>query len=180
MAEPQVNIETLLQRIEAMEQTIAALQDENRLLREQLEQQQRTNARQAAPFRRRENKKVPGDQKKRPGRKPGHPGVNRPVPEHVDQEIEKPLDGCPKCGGSVSECRPVEQFIEEIPPVRPRVVRLVTWEGCCPNCGEVHSSHHLSSTCGQRRDGCGGFGPAPRPFGKPDRPVARRIAGTRR
>lgn len=98
MGEPQVNIETLLQRIAVMEQTIAAMQDENRLLREQLEQQQRTNARQAAPFRRRENKKTPDDQKKRPGRKPGHPGANRPVPEHVDQEIEKPLDGCPKCG----------------------------------------------------------------------------------
>ncbi|MCL2710592.1 MAG: hypothetical protein FWE95_06910 [Planctomycetaceae bacterium] len=60
------------------------------------------------------------------------------MPERVDQEIEKPLDGCPKCGGPVSECHPVEQFIEEIPPVRPRVVRLITWEGLCPKCGEVH------------------------------------------
>jgi hypothetical protein len=146
MDDPQVTIETLLQRIAVLEQTVAALQDENRLLREQLEQQRRTNARQAAPFRRRESKKVPDDKKKRPGRKPGHPGSSRPVPEHVDQEIEKPLDGCPKCGGPVSECRPVEQFIEEIPPVRPRVVRLITWEGHCPNCGEVHSTHPLQTS----------------------------------
>ncbi len=149
MDAPQVNIETLLQRIAALEQTVVTLQNENRLLREQLEQQQRTNARQAAPFRRRENKKVPDDQKKRPGRKPGHPGSNRPMPEHLDQEIEETLDGCPKCGGPVSECRPIEQFIEEIPPVRPRVVRLVTWEGRCPNCGEVHSTHPLQTSRGQ-------------------------------
>ena len=143
---PQHTIETLLQRIAVLEQTVATLQEENRLLREQLEQQQRTNARQAAPFRRRENKKVPEDKKKQPGRKPGHPGTNRPVPEQVDQEIEKTLDGCPKCGGPVSQCRPVEQFIEEIPPVRPRVIRLVTWEGHCPKCGEVHSTHPLQTS----------------------------------
>jgi len=118
-----------------LEQTVTSLQEENRLLREenrllreQLEQQRRTSARQAAPFRRRETKKVSESEKKRPGRKPGHPGAHRAVPEQVDQEIEEPLCGCPKCGGPVSECRPVEQFIEEIPPVRPRVVRLVTWE----------------------------------------------------
>ena len=142
MDDPQQIIEVLLHRIAALEQTVATLQDENRLLREenrllreQLEQQQRTSARQAAPFRRRESKKVSESEKKRPGRKPGHPGAHRAVPEHVDQEIEQPLDGCPHCGGSLSECRPVEQFIEEIPQVLPRVVRLVTWEGHCPKCG---------------------------------------------
>jgi len=46
----------------------------------------------------------------------------------------------------VSEGHPVEQFIEEIPPVRPRVIRLVTWEGHCPNCGEVHSTHPLQTS----------------------------------
>jgi hypothetical protein len=111
MDDTRVIIETLLQRIAVLEHTVETLRDENKLLREQLEQQQRTSARQAAPFRRGENKKVPEDEKKRPGRKAGHPGSNRPVPEHVEQEIEQPLDGCPKCGGPVSECRLVEQFI---------------------------------------------------------------------
>ena len=142
----QVTIETLLRRIAELEETVASLQKENCLLREQLEQQQRVGARQAAPFRRRDNTKVPEEEKKRPGRKPGHLGGHRPVPEQVDEEIEQPLDGCPKCGGPVSECRPVEQFIEEIPPVRPRVVRLVTWEGQCPKCGEVYSIHPLQTS----------------------------------
>jgi len=128
MDAPQKIIESLLRRIAALEQTVTLLHEENRLLREQLEQQRRTSARQAAPFRRRETKKVSESEKKQPGRKPGHPGAHRAVPEHVDQEIEEPLCSGPKCGGPVSECRPVEQFIEEIPPVRPRVVRLVTWE----------------------------------------------------
>ena len=149
MDEPQKIIESLLERIAALEQRVASLQEENRLLREPLEQQQRTSARQAAPFRRCESKKVSESEKKRPGRKPGHPGARRSVPEHVDQEIEEPLCGCPNCGGPVSECRPVEQFIEEIPPVRPRVVRLVTWEGHCPQCGEVHSTHPLQTSRGR-------------------------------
>jgi len=143
---PAVTLESLLQRIAELEQTVSALQAENCLLRERLEQQQRAGARQAAPFRRRDSKKVPEGEKKRPGRKAGHPGAHRPVPAQVDEEIEQPLDGCPKCGGAVSDCRPVEQFIEEIPPVRPRVVRLVTWEGLCPNCGEVHSTHPLQTS----------------------------------
>ncbi|MCL2709738.1 MAG: hypothetical protein FWE95_02560 [Planctomycetaceae bacterium] len=146
MGASQVTIKTLLQRIAVLEQTISTLQDANRSLRAQLAQQRRTSARQAGPFRRRDSKKVPQDQQKRPGQKPGHPGTNRPVPEHIDQEIEKPLDGCPKCGGPVSECHPVEQFIEEIPPVHPRVVRLITWEGLCPHCGEVHSTHPLQTS----------------------------------
>jgi hypothetical protein len=149
MDAPQKMIDSLLERIAVLEQTVATLQEENRLLRSQLEQQQRTSARQAAPFRRRESKKVSEREKKRPGRKPGHPGAHRPVPLHVDQEIEQPLDGCPNCGGPVDQCRPVEQFIEEIPPVRPRVVRLVTWEGHCARCGEVHSTHPLQTSRGQ-------------------------------
>ena len=41
---------------------------------------------------------------------------------------------------------PIEQLIEEVPPVRPRVTRLVTYRGCCPTCGEVHSSHPLQTS----------------------------------
>ena len=149
MEDSQAIIERLLQRIAELEQIVAALREENRLLREQLEQIQRTNARQAAPFRRRESKKVAEGEKKRPGRKPGHPGVYRAEPEQVDQEIEKPLDCCPNCGGPLGECHPVEQFIEEIPPVRPHVVRLVTWEGHCPRCGEVCSTHPLQTSRGR-------------------------------
>jgi hypothetical protein len=134
---------SLQERIQALEGRIRALEAENRTLRDQLEQEQRRAARQAAPFRRRDSKKVPEAQKKKPGRKPGHPGASRAVPEHVDECVEVPLHGCPCCGGPVDEVLPCEQFIEDIPPVRPRVTRIVTYRGTCPRCGPVTSRHPL-------------------------------------
>jgi hypothetical protein len=125
---------------------LAAAREEIGQLRERLEQAERASARQAAPFRRRESKKVPDGSKKRPGRPPGHPGVYRAVPAHVDAQAEVPLTGCPHCGGPVTALEPIEQFIEEIPPVRPHVTRLVTYRGCCATCGEVHSSHPLQTS----------------------------------
>jgi len=115
-------------------------------LQEQLEQERRKNARQAAPFRRRENKQVPNYQKTQPGRKTGHEGTHRPIPEHIDEEIEQPLNNYLQCNEPSRDCRPVEQFIEEIIPPQPRVIRLITWEGHCSTCGEVHSTHPLQTS----------------------------------
>lgn len=117
-----------------------------RVLEERLEQAERASARQAAPFRRREAKKVPDGTKKRPGRPSGHPGVHRAVPDQVDAHVEVPLTACPQCGGAVAAVVPIEQFIEEIPPVRPHVTRLVTYRGRCGVCGFVHSSHPLQTS----------------------------------
>jgi hypothetical protein len=133
--------------LEARARTLEAenyeLRAENTKLREQLEEEQRRAARQAAPFRRRDSKKIPEGEKKRPGRKPGHPGACRAVPEHVDAEVEVPLSECPCCGGAVDEVQPIEQFVEEIPPMRPHVTRIVTYQGACPRCGIVRSRHPL-------------------------------------
>jgi transposase len=149
---------------------IAKLQEENRELREQLrqalergdrcageleqlkkrlEELEREAARQAAPFRRRERKKVDPARKKRPGRKAGHPGAYRSIPDHVDEEIEVSLCCCPQCGGDVQNAAPLTQYIEELPPVRPHVTRLVTWSAECPTCGEVRSTHPLQTSVGQ-------------------------------
>jgi transposase len=46
----------------------------------------------------------------------------------------------------VTAVTPVEQFIEEIPIIRPRVTRLVTYQGSCACCGEVCSSHPLQTS----------------------------------
>ena len=108
--------------IAALEQRIADLTVENKVLRDQLDEAQRQAARQAAPFRRRDSKKVPDAHRKRPGRPKGHPGVHRAVPTHIDEHVEVPLPACPHCGGVVQAVVPIEQFIEEIPPVRPREI----------------------------------------------------------
>jgi transposase len=141
-----VNLQELLERLAYLEQRVRELEAENRRLREQLDDAQRAAARQAAPFRRRETKKVPDGQKKRPGRPKGHPGSHRVVPNHVDAQVEVPLPCCPQCGGGVKELEPIEQFIEEIPPIRPTVTRLVTYRGQCPHCGEVQSTHPLKTS----------------------------------
>lgn len=138
--------QTLRAEVADLRRTIAELLDQNRKLQEKLDERTRAAARQAAPFRRRESSKVPSEAKKRPGRPPGHAGAYRAVPEHVDEQAEVPLCGCPHCGGPVAEVQPIEQFIEEIPPVRPHVTRLVTYRGRCAKCGQVRSSHPLQTS----------------------------------
>lgn len=112
----------------------------------ELEEQLQEAHRQAARFRRRESKKKPPEAKKPPGRKKGHAGCYRPQPEQIDETIEVPLSGCPQCGGDVSGVEVCEQFIEEIPAVRPRVTKLTTYVGCCTKCGEVRSTHPLQTS----------------------------------
>jgi hypothetical protein len=67
----------------------------------------------------------------------------------VDEAIEVPLSACPRCGGQVEDRKPLVQFIEEIPPMRPRVIRLTTWSGACPQCGVVHTTHPLQTSRAQ-------------------------------
>jgi transposase len=110
---------------------------------------ERAAARQAGPFRRDEQKKIPPAEQKKPGRKPGHLGCYRRPPQEVDEVIEVPLPACPQCGGAVTDRQPLRQYIEEIPPVRPLVVQLTTWSGVCPQCGVVHSSHPLQTSRAQ-------------------------------
>lgn len=138
--------QTLRARVAELEQTVRQLLDQNRQLQDKLDEQACVAARQAAPFRRRESRKVPDESKKRPGRPKGHRGVHRPVPDHMDDQAEVPLTGCPTCGGPVTAVEPIEQFIEEIPPIRPHVTHLITYRGVCPRCGAVHSSHPLQTS----------------------------------
>jgi transposase len=132
--------------VAALEKRIADLMAENKALRDRLDDAQQQAFRQAAPFRRRAAQKVPEAQRKRPGRLKGHAGVYRAVPAQIDEHIDVPLPACPHCGGAVAGVEPIEQFIEEIPPVRPRVTHLVTYRGECSQCGEVQSTHPLKTS----------------------------------
>ncbi len=123
-----------------------SLRSENGQLHQRLAELERASARQAAPFRREEKKKVPRGEQKKPGRKPGHAGAYRQIPERVDQEIEVPLECCPHCQSDVTDRAALVQYIEEIPPLRPVVTRLVTWQANCPTCGEVRSTHPLQTS----------------------------------
>jgi transposase len=153
LAEATARVEQLTREIQdlraivaELERRVAELTAENQALHDQLDESRRQAARRAAPFRRRDSQKVPEDRKERPGRPEGHPGAYRSVPARVDEQIEVPLPACPHCGGAVEALEPIEQFIEEIPPVRPRVTHPVTYRGRCPACGEVHSTHPLKTS----------------------------------
>ena len=96
-------------------------------------------ARSAAPFRVPEDKRVTA--KRKPGRKPGHAPAHREPPPQVDEYVEVPLPQCPRCGGPVHDVRPVRQVIEDIPIIQPYRLGLTTYQGQCPHCGPVRSTH---------------------------------------
>jgi transposase len=124
----------LHQQLEAKTKRIAELQ-------EALEAAERAAHRQAAPFRIEERKRLVAP--KRPGRKQGHPGAFRHQPDQVDEYTEVELCACPHCGGrEFIDQSQIEQTIEDIPPVRPRVTRLRTYEATCMRCAQSVRSRH--------------------------------------
>lgn len=139
-------VERLQATIERLERRVEALVQENGQLRDRVEELEQAAARQAAPFRREAKRKVPADEQKRAGRKAGHVGACRAVPDQVDHMVEVQLGSCPHCGGAVHGVREVEQYIEELPPIRPQVTRLITYRGVCDRCGRVRSTHPLQTS----------------------------------
>jgi len=127
---------------EALKEENARIVEENKDLKQRLEQAQRARKRQAAPFRRRQRKSDP----KKPRRKPGHPPAPRPVPEHVDAEVDVPLGGCPFCGGEVDEHGTDDQYVVDVPPVKPHVTKYVNHHGRCKRCGRRVDSRHPDQT----------------------------------
>ena len=145
------------ERLTEMAPELEALRAQNASLDQQLEVQtkriaelekalaaaQRAAHRQAAPFRVEPQKRAVAP--KRQGRKRGHPGAFRRQPDPIDEDIEVELCSCPHCGGQqFGDQSQSEQFIEELPPVRPHVIRLRTYEAICLRCGQrVRSGHPL-------------------------------------
>jgi transposase len=113
-----------------------------RRLEQRIEELERAAHRQGAPFRIEEGKKK--QEKKRPGSKEGHKGSYRSLPKSIDETIEVKLDSCPNCGNKIEHLRAIEQYIEELPEIRPKVYKLITWAGKCSRCSkQVQSKHPL-------------------------------------
>jgi len=128
---------------EALKEECSRLVDENKDLKRRLDEAQRARKRQAAPFRRRKRKSDP----KKPGRKPGHPPAHRPIPDHVDAEKDVQLGSyCPHCGGEVDEHGTDDQYVVDIPPVKPHVTKYVNHHGRCKQCGRRVDSRHPDQT----------------------------------
>jgi transposase len=133
-------------RIEQLEKENQRLEEENKRLHRELETAQRAARRQAAPFSRGKLKSEP----KRPGRKSGAahgPHYQRPIPDHVDEEISVSApEQCPACGGPLIVERIEAQYQEEI--VRRTWVRRFHVPVCrCAQCDQrVQGRHRLQTS----------------------------------
>src|SRR6185437_4411023 len=74
-------IEKLTQKVEQLEQQVKDLNDRNDGLKAKVQELETRAARQAAPFRIEDKKRVINP--KKPGRKEGHCGSCRAIPDHV-------------------------------------------------------------------------------------------------
>ncbi len=75
--------------------------------------------------------------RKKPGARPGHPGVRRPKPQRVDHHVTHTLEVCPDCGGPVRECRQRRRtrYVEDIPAdLRPEVTQHTIPAYWCGQC----------------------------------------------
>ena len=112
-----------------------------KVLEQQVVEALQASKRQAAPFRRK--KRVPESEQKKSGRGKGHKPAQRPRPEHVDETVQVPMAcNCPDCGMGLVDVQEHEHFVVDIPPVRPKTTRFVTWSGKCPHCKARHQSKH--------------------------------------
>lgn len=128
-------------RIEQLERELAAAHREiaelKRIVAELLERE-RKRKRQANPFARKSGKQ----QCKKPGRPAGHEGATRATPDHIDEEVEARLNGCPRCGGEVNDVEELIQYVVDLPEIRAHVLKVLTERAWCPCCRKrVRSSH---------------------------------------
>lgn len=139
----------LVDVIMAQAQALQSLQESHDSLKAQLSEYadrmdkvERRQHRQAAPFGRSEQSRKPSSSHKPSGRKKGHKGNYRQPPSQVDFRQEVPLEGCPLCGGQLSGLEAVEQYIEELPIVRPVVHHITTYRARCCVCKQQVCSRH--------------------------------------
>lgn len=138
--------EQLEKQNEQLEKQNEQLQEEIKRLRKELEAAQRAGRRQAAPF----SRGQPKSHLKAPGRKPGAAygrHHRRPIPDHVDEEINVAVpEQCPDCGGPLTVERMESQYQEEI--VRRTLVRRFQIPICrCAHCDRrVQGRHPLQTS----------------------------------
>jgi transposase len=127
LAEAQVTIQTLREEIER--------------LKTELDDLRRKGKRQATPFARKKRVTEP----KRPGRKEGKGCFSyrrQPSEEEVRETKREALACCPECGGELTERKEHEQYVVDIPPVKPVITRYVTESGHCARCQKRVRARH--------------------------------------
>lgn len=153
--------EELLQENRELRARIAALEAENAQLHRKLAQLQQELAVLRAQLAQGQDSDPPPfvkprrqvEEKKPPGRQPGHAGTTRPVPQQVDEERELKLEKCLDCGTPLGEPAEVrERYVWDLLPPRAQVLRYRIARYRCQKCRRLVESkphdvlpgHHLS------------------------------------
>jgi SAM-dependent methyltransferase len=99
-----------------------------------------TRGHRARPKRR--STRQAAENRKKPGRKKGHPGAFRKNPGKADRQEDHLQDRCEDCAGHrLKETgASLERKVEEVVPARKEVVGHVTYEYECRDCGKVQWS----------------------------------------
>lgn len=117
-------------------QRIKALEKENRRLRKRIEELEGKQKAKEIPSFVKPDKRTKSHKL---GRPKGHQGVCRPIPDHVDEEIDHKLDCCPDCGGKLG--KKLEQrsrYVEDIIPKQNyRVTKHNIPRHWCPDCKKI-------------------------------------------
>jgi transposase len=137
------------QRIDCLEQRVAKLAAENRLLKQRiadltLELKHKPKA--AVPAFVRAN--IPAKaRRKKPGRRAGHVAALRPMPATIDvhQDVPAPIDAlgkpsCPHCRTQLADVERHERIVEDIVPAKVITTCYYTTSGYCPGCRKVVES----------------------------------------
>jgi len=73
--------------------------------------------------------------KKKPGRKKGHPGKSRKIPDHSDEYKEHKLETCPFCQTPLHKSvKTRKRYIEDLPVIKPAVTEHSIHGYWCPCC----------------------------------------------
>lgn len=121
------------------EELIKQILDQYKVIEEQATKIRELEEKVKAEQKKRTEKFTKGDtvkkRKKRPGQKPGHVGMTRHVPDHIDEVIEETLHECPHCNHILGAPLEVEEQIQEdIVPMHVRVRKYRRHVYWCEDC----------------------------------------------
>lgn len=114
-------------------QEIKELKEENRLLKQRIEELEGKQKTKEVPFFVKPDRITKSHNL---GRPKGYEGVSRPLPDHVDEEVNHTLDKCPDCGSKLGkELGRRERFVEDIIPQQNyKVTKHIIPKHWCSSC----------------------------------------------
>ena len=135
---------------------ILELRRQNQTLRQELEKLKekiagKSNPPQSSKFAAKKSGKPPHLW----GRKPGHPGSWRAVPDDIDREVKQTLEACPSCRHALGKAAAVDEHLQEdIVPAHVEVTRFLRYRYWCSHCKKMWTAPYAADEVP-----CGHLGP---------------------